>query len=301
MNIVFYIPTYNRPEVLHKCLETVFNSTTKPNEIWIIDDGSEIKLKSDLFTLSLNKSIPINLIMHGKNYGISYTFERIHNLIRQSDDLDIACILESDYVWKKNWLEDVLAVFKASPETIAIAGTDHPDMYDKHKSYVQFPEIMIKHFGKDLESRKNLYIPFNISTELGDIKVQGVSNSCGCMMIHWKRFKNIIKTLEINQTIPINDYWNKMNKAFFKDVPNRKYADDGLMSSIISMYGELYLKSQNKDISKNFPMISICDYSLSQHICGGGINGQSIPEGMTFIVSPTWKNEYIHNDSRKNE
>lgn len=299
MNISYYILTFNRPNILAQSIETLFSNTIiKPNEVWIIDDGSENHIKNTLFDFSVKNSrtIPINLIMHGHNMGIGYSFERVYNLMKQNDELDIACIIESDYVWRKDWLDDILKVFKDSPYTIAIAGTDHPDMYDINKTHGIFPEIMKECFGQDLESRNYLYKEF----DLNGIKVQGVSNSCGCMIIHWKRLQNIIQELENHNLIPINDYWKRLDRAFHKkDTHNtRKYADDGWMSSTISMYGEKYLKMNNLDITTNFPILSICDYSISQHICGGGVNGMIVPEGSTFIFSPKWNNEYLQTNPR---
>lgn len=302
MKISYYIPIFNRPHILKYCLTTVFNNTNiNPKDIWLIDDGSDMQTKNYVFNLCVNSanSIPINLVSHAQNMGIGYSFERIYNLMRQDDDLDIACIIESDYIWRKDWLDDVINVFKNSPHTIAIAGTDHPDMYDRNKTHGIFPEIMKECFGEDLSARNNLYEPFF----LNGIQVQGVSNSCGCMIIHWKRLQNIIQELEKNNKIPIGDYWKRMDRAFNKNISHdtRKNASDGWMSSTISMYGEMYLKMNNIDISKNFPMLSICDYSISQHVCGGGVNGMIVPEGSTFVISPKWDDSYIHRNPRNNE
>ena len=300
MRIAHYIPTYNRSKVLGMCLDSALNnSSIKPDEVWIIDDGSDSAIKQSLLQFSVENSphFPINLLMHGRNYGIGYTFERIYNLMRQDDDLDIACIVESDYIWRKDWLDDCIKVFENSPNTFAIAGTDHPDMYDRNKTHNIFIDIMKECFGKDLESRPHLYKPF----DLNGIQVQGVSNSCGCMIIHWKRLKNIIDVLEKENLIPINDYWKKLDRAFNKGVAHdtRKNASDGWMSSTLSMYGEMYLKHIGEDISSTFPMLSICDYSISQHLCGGGVNGMIVPEGSTFVVSPKWKDEYLDKNPRE--
>ena len=54
----------------------------------------------------------------------------------------------------------------------------------------------------------------------------------------------------------------------------------------------------NIDLSKNFPFLSICDYSISEHICGGGVNGMIVPEGQTFVCSPTWNNKYLKENPR---
>ena len=42
-----------------------------------------------------------------------------------------------------------------------------------------------------------------------------------------------------------------------------------------------------------------CDYSISQHLCGGGVNGMIVPEGSTFVVSPKWKDEYLDKNPRE--
>ena len=304
MNISYYIPTFNRSHVLQQCLNTVFQNTEiKPNEVWIIDDSSNNDLKESLLDFSFkSQNFPINLLFHGHNYGIGYIFERIYNLIRQNDDIDIACIIESDYIWRKDWLKDVVDVFEASPHTLAVAGTDHPDMYDRSKTHSTFPDIMNECFGEDLKARNNLYIPFELNTNSGKILVQGVSNSCGCTIIHWKRLKNVIKKLEDNKKIPYNDFWNRMDRAFNKGVSHdtRKNASDGWMSSTISKYGEIYLEMNNIDITKNFPFLSISDYSISEHICGVGVNGLIVPEGQTFIHSPKWNDKLFIENPRKN-
>lgn len=300
MKIGFYILTYNRPDILRYSLKTLFdNCGTKPDEVWIIDDGSAAETKSMLFSASQHYGF--NLMLSGRNYGIGYSFERVYNLIQQDDDLDIACIIESDYIWRKGWLQDVIATFNASPHTLAIAGTDHPDMYDKSKTHETFPEIMKEQFYRDLEARPHLYKPFYLETERGKIQVQGVSNSCGCLMLNWKRMKAVIGTLEDERIIPHRDYKRRMDRAFNKGITHdtRRNASDGHMSSIISMYGEKYLTYRGLDKSKDFPFLSICDYSISEHVCGGGVNGGIAPEGSTFVHSPKWKEEYLTTDPRK--
>jgi glycosyltransferase involved in cell wall biosynthesis len=300
MNVGLYIPTFNRPKILEQSIASVLNNTEiTPSEVWIIDDGSSATLKRSLLEFSLQSPTNINLLVHGKNLGIGYAFERIYNLIRQSESLDVACIIESDYIWRKDWLKDCLDVFEASPYTIAIAGTDHPDMYDGAKTHGTFPEIMKECFGSDLLAREHLYKPFTLETKNGPIQVQGVSNSCGCMIIHWKRLME-----RLGSAMSEKEFWGRMDRAFNKGVSHdtRKNASDGHMSSTLSWIGEkaIYIDSLSKEIdfSKNFPMLSICDYSISEHVCGGGVNGLIAPECSTFVHSPKWFPEYLERNPR---
>ena len=306
LNIVFYFITYNRPKILKESIYSAINNTSiQPNEVWIIDDGSVPDMQLGLldFSLKYSNKFPINLILHAKNYGIGYSFEKVYNLINQNNDLDIACILESDYVWRKDWLKDCVEVFEASKSTLAIAGTDHPDMYDRKKTHETFPKIMEECFGQDLKSRSHLYNPFDLNVKSGKIKVQGVSNSCGCTILNWKRIKQVTKNLEESKKIKYNDFWQKMDIAFEKSIPygTKRYASDAWMSGTISKYGEMDIELKNLDLSKNFPFLSICDYSISQHICGGGVNGSIVPEGATFVNSPKWNDEYLNKNPRINE
>ena len=305
MNIAFYILTYNRPLVLQYCLQSLYGNTSiRPNESWVLDDGSEPDMQRQLLESCIRSKV--NLMASTRNYGIGYAFERLYNLIWQNDDLDIACIVESDYVWRKGWLEDVRAVFEASPVTLAIAGTDHPDMYDRAKTHTLFPEIMREQFGKDLEAREHLYKPFELKTQVGKVKVQGVSNSCGCLILHWKRLKETIISLESVGLLKPYEYKKRMDRAFNKGITHdtRRNAADGHMSGIITMFGEMNMLQTNRnngathDLSKDFPMLSICDYSISEHIAGGGVNGGVVPEGQKFMSSPTWKNEYLQKNPR---
>jgi glycosyltransferase involved in cell wall biosynthesis len=302
MNIKFIILTFNRPNIMSQSIQTLINNTSiRPTDINILDDGSDISVQNSLYNFAKQystKEIPINLILNGRNYGIGYQFEKAYNVMRQSEDADIICFIEADYLWKKFWLEDVVAVFEASPWTVAIAGVHHPDMVQREKTHGEFCKLMVDQFGKDLESREHLYKPFDLETTRGKIRVEGVSNSCGCQIVHWKRLRILLDQLNKG-----NQYWYWMDRAFHKNgTGDRRYASDAHMSGTLSMFAEIWMKENGIDITKNFGFLNICDYSISSHICGGGINGMICPEGTTFVVSPTWKDEYLNKDPRiKNE
>jgi hypothetical protein len=144
-----------------------------------------------------------------------------------------------------------------------------------------------------------MYIPFNIDTKNGPIKVQGVSNSCGCNILFWNRLKDILKSSNT-----WNLYWHWMERAFHKwggEPWGRSRASDAHMTGTISYLWEKYAQVIGLDLSKNFAWLDICDYTIAQHVCGGqdSINGKIVPEGSTFILSPCWKNEYLEKNPRQ--
>lgn len=285
MNILYVVLTYNRPSITPLSINTLLNHTSvKPSEVWILDDRSEDNMQKSLldFSQKIGPSVPINLSLKGKNYGIGYSFEEAYSIIKWKNP-DVVAIVESDYIWRKEWLEDCLAVFQASPYTVAIAGTSHPDMYDKNRTTNEFAALYRKIFGKDIDSRKYMYQPFYMSTTNGQVQVQGVSNSCGCMILNWAA---------INKTIFSLLNGRERYEAFlydaFREREDRSVASDAIMSGSLCWLWEEWADKFNVDKSKHFAMLDICDYSIANHICGGGKNGMIVPEGQTFVGSPKW-------------
>ncbi len=297
MKFLWIFLTYNRPTIAGQSLNSLFTNTQiAPEEVWIVDDGSRQPTQRAIIDFAMQNSKPerpINLCMAGRNYGIGYSFERAYNIMRMSD-ADVVCFVESDYIWRKGWAEDVEAVFEASPHTIAIAGCNHPDMYQREKTHGEFCKLMVDQFGRDLKAREHLYAPFKLETKNGPIEVQGVSNSCGCQIVHWGRLRKIFQDLNLEI-----DYWKWMDRAFHKNgTGDRRLASDAHMSGTLSMYAEMWMEHHGVDITKNFGFLDICDYSISAHVCGGGINGMICPEGSTFIISPKWDNQFLKNNPR---
>jgi hypothetical protein len=87
---------------------------------------------------------------------------------------------------------------------------------------------------------------------------------------------------------------------------DRKRAGDGPLTGGISWYW--YKNIEDKiasgelssfDYSTNAPWLDICDYSMANHINGGGINGYIISEGRTFVGSPKWSDDYLTKSPRQ--
>ncbi len=101
------IPTYNRADLVLKCLSYVNQQTLKPIEIIIVDNGSTDK------TRSLAKKYFPKVIIHRllKNYG----FARACNEgIRRSKG-NLVAILNNDAFPKPNWLLNIYKTFLSHP------------------------------------------------------------------------------------------------------------------------------------------------------------------------------------------
>ncbi len=288
MDVLILILAYQRPIVLRECVRTLFQNTKiKPRLVYLLDDNSDAPIKQALYNFAETttaQGLPVNVVSNYINLGVGHQFQTVYRLIEQHDP-EVALICESDYFWRNEYLEDIEAVFEASPYTIAIPGTDHADMYQPHKTHGEFPKLMIDDFGADLIARNHLYKPFKLSTKRGDIDVFGVSNSCGCQILHWKRIKQFI----FEELGAERDYWDILKKGFHVG-GDRSRASDAAMSGVHSFLWEKWayytVKEWHSDFfSKNFAYLNILP-SISFHAANQGINGKLdprlYPEGGSF-------------------
>lgn len=302
MKLLYIYLTYNRPTVLNDCLRTTLGNTSiAPNEAWILDDCSEPQIQADLarFAISNRNHIQLNLVLNQKNFGIGYQFEMAYQLMKMKNP-EYVFFIESDYIFRQEYMEDCMAVFEANPNCIAIPGTSHPDMYNREKTHTLFPNLMREQFPEDVEGREHMYKPFQLETSRGKISVQGASNSCGCHIFAWKRFQQLMSGLgqywimDGEFSRPIDSYWAWMERAFNKhENGDRRYASDQHLSSTLTWYWYEWAKLKGLDLTVNFPWLDICDSSIGQHLCALGINGHlpGIKEGQTFVGSPVWLGE----------
>nr|HID60081.1 glycosyltransferase [Desulfobacterales bacterium] len=99
------IPTYNRPEDLKNCIQSILNQTVKPDEIIIIDDGN------------LNE-VPLQSECEQKGIDLKYVKKKVQGVC-QSRNLgvrlstgDILFLLEDDIVLLDDFFEQILKTFE---------------------------------------------------------------------------------------------------------------------------------------------------------------------------------------------
>src|SRR6266540_911741 len=139
-NLMYVILSYNRPTVLAECLRTLLKNTTiLPDLIYILDDNSLTGQKEGLLNFSgeYSSKIPVHVVLNGINLGVGHQFQTGYNLIKQHNPR-IVGIIESDYIFRSEFMEDIDAVWDACPYTVAIPGCDHLDMRKPEKYYGEF-------------------------------------------------------------------------------------------------------------------------------------------------------------------
>ena len=133
------ICTYNYGRFLSKCLETVCGQTRPPDEVIVVDDGSEDE------TADVLRRFPDVRYIRQNHEGKAVGFNRA---IRESRG-DILCHLDADDFWMPNKLELVCQELKERP---SLGGVIHETL----------------HVGEDGQSIQLLYAtaPFPESTVL---------------------------------------------------------------------------------------------------------------------------------------
>lgn len=297
MDLMYIILAYQRPTVLANCLNTLFNNNkVRPDLVYILDDNSDLNVQSSLlqFYLDNKTQFPVNLVLNGANLGVGHQFQTAYNLMNQHNP-KTCMFVESDYIFRRGSVDDMLAILDASPYTLAMSPVSHPDMYSRDKTHKLFPELMKEQFNEDVQCREFMYAPYELETSRGKIKVQKISNSCGAAMYRWDRIQKYI----FDDLGAKDEYWKWINRACHVG-SDRSRASDQHMSSTITFLGEQWAKKNGILLKDYAAFLDCCDYSPSQHVCGGAtsLNGKIVPENSTFVVSPVWMDWTLDRDPR---
>ena len=104
------IPCYNGEKHIDKCIESFLNQTKKPDEIIIVDDGSEDK------SMKIAKKYPVKIIKHERNQGLAKT----RNTGIKTAKHDIIIFIDADCIADRNLVKNILKNYNS--EKIAGVG-----------------------------------------------------------------------------------------------------------------------------------------------------------------------------------
>lgn len=135
MKITILITTYNRPDYLRQCLDSIKRSDLKGAEVWIIDDASTDIETHELIKKYCYSEVNYNYTRHLTNMGICETLlSGINFAFKEGSDIVIN--LDSDAIVRNDWIEVLLNLHKKFPDKI-ITGfhsiTKNKDGSERHK------------------------------------------------------------------------------------------------------------------------------------------------------------------------
>ena len=124
MKIGLYIPCYNASGYIDAVLKSVFEQTIAPDEVLVIDDGSEDGL------LDIAEKYPVKYISHSKNKGLAAS----RNTALNNMHSDFVASLDADCAPAKDWLEKLFLFLKSS-DAVGVGGRvaepEDKTIYDK--------------------------------------------------------------------------------------------------------------------------------------------------------------------------
>ena len=281
MSSMLVLMVHNRLDMFEQCLNSMFSNTNfQFSEILICNDGSNRGTTKRILDYVYEHSgiKDVNLMHFSRNQGQGCILEFILNYATYKNPKYLF-LLEQDYIWRKNWAEEAVAVLQNSTGTIMVPATSHKGYYKESAKYKTWPKSILDHFGDDPLPRKLMFKPFDLKIKNNKelqirekIKVQGVSNSTTCNIVDWRKFHKLRENS--------NKIFNG-NERFWKEairkacgignsfVDNRSIVDDGILSQgICYFWYKTYADKINKE--KDFPILDICDHSIGNHLDVGG-------------------------------
>lgn len=286
-NILFVIFTHNRPAVMKESLRTIFENTSiKPSNVLILDDGSQQETKDYLYDFC--KKGGYNFYSGAKPYGYCRNFRLALKHIEEINP-DYVFFMESDYYFRKNYLEECFAVNDLD-RSVGVTGFSHPDFVISDKTNRWYGEVVTEQFGEDIKNRDKIYKVFTAKTEAGDIDIQYGTHSCGTFFWNRKRFLELL--IAAGDGL-LGDFETILDRATEYGEKGR-VINDGMITGGISLFWSKAIETLYgaTEDSPHSAFIDIFNPSIALHVAGGGVNGSDAAEGQTSVRPINWPTDY---------
>ena len=135
-SITVSINTYNRPDALSECLQSLKKQTFKNFDIIIVNGGDRKPVEEIVKRFNLSIKI-IQQIKKG--------LVEARNFCWKETQADIVCIIDDDSVVSKTWLEEVLKTFSLSEQ---IGGVTGPTLIGEEREKKRDSILLVKRFEK---------------------------------------------------------------------------------------------------------------------------------------------------------
>ena len=186
------ISTYNWPQALYLCLQSVFRQKYLPNEIVIADDGSTEETKILINKLSAQSPVPIIHIWHKDN---GFRLAEIRNKAIKATNYDYIIQIDGDIILHRDFINDHI---KNAKSGFFISGNRVLLSQDLTNEIMKTSKIRFSFFTKGLlKKHYALRLPF--IDKILKVKPNHISTIIGCNLSFWR-----------NDFMSVNGYNNAM-------------------------------------------------------------------------------------------
>jgi glycosyltransferase involved in cell wall biosynthesis len=119
------IPVYNSSGTLRRALDSIYNQSMLPQEIIIVDDGSDDWEESKIISASYSENIYVRFIRLKKNMGVSVA----RNVGLKVSSCRYISFLDSDEVWFKDKVGIQYEIMVHNKIDFSMHGLIEPPMY----------------------------------------------------------------------------------------------------------------------------------------------------------------------------
>lgn len=122
LTVSVVIPTYHRPQDLAACLDSILEQSAPPLEVIVVDNDAQqsakalvqqYKTRYDKQRIALHyQTSERNSLPCARNLGVKLS------------QGDIVLFLDDDFIMEKNYLDEILKVYKAKPSALGVQGYD---------------------------------------------------------------------------------------------------------------------------------------------------------------------------------
>lgn len=182
MKISLLISTYNWKEALAFCLQSVFNQTTKPDEILVADDGSREDTRELIDKMRAKTNIPIVHVWH-EDKGFRLSAIRNRAIERAKGDYIIQ--IDGDIILERHFIADHLDL---AEEGYFVAGSRVllGRLYTTRllRGIDRRSVLLRQNFGFMLNTFRSQWLRRFLSTRYARKRMNSVR---GCNMAFWKK------------------------------------------------------------------------------------------------------------------
>ena len=236
MQVSVVVPTYYRMKDLDECLDSIIVQTKLPKEVLVIDnandietenliEGREKEFKERNITLEYIRNERENSLAIAQNIGI------------KNAKGDIILILDSDVILDKNYIREILKVYKEKPEAMGVQGLIQNDKKEK-KFIIRLIDIFNRSFYIHVDEKNK----FRLLPSLGVSFPSFVDEIINC---EWLSGANNSYRREILEEFKFDENLKKYSWGEDQDTSYRifkKYPD----SLFMTPYAKLIHKQSNE-------------------------------------------------------
>ncbi|MEP7142307.1 MAG: glycosyltransferase family 2 protein [Ferruginibacter sp.] len=178
------VTTYNNPDALYLCLQSILQQSVQPGELLIADDGSGEPTKQLVVEFSSQIKIPVKHVWQEDD---GFRLSGIRNKAFAQSAGDYIIQIDGDLILHRHFIKDHIAF--AKPGYFVSGARTNIDHYQTELLLQQGKTPLLKFFSKGLRKRYNAFhnIFFQHVNSVLQTSPRNMHYVLGCNMAFWKK------------------------------------------------------------------------------------------------------------------